>query len=105
MNVRVVERPISELGSPDVADRVYCARNREAALHAAYAGAPIKAGPPCNTPGLAANEAFAPRHGPRATPVIVRPAVAVLDGYRPRAFLAQGLTEAHGCGGAPKRKH
>src|SRR3546814_12943509 len=63
MNVRVVERPISVLGSRDVADRVYCARNREAALHAAYAGEPIKAGPACNTSGLDANEAFAHRHG------------------------------------------
>ena len=38
MNVRVVERPISVLGSRDIADRVYCAKDREAALHAVYAG-------------------------------------------------------------------
>jgi len=94
MNVRVVERPISVLGSRDVADRVYCARNREAALHAAYAGAPIKAGPACNTSGLDANEAFAHRHGLSGTPVIVRGDGAVLEGYRPRAFLEKWLKEA-----------
>src|SRR3546814_7181080 len=80
MNVRVVERPISVLGSRDVADRVYCARNREAALHAAYAGAPIKAGPACHTSGLDANEAFAHRHGLSGTPVIVRRAGGVPGG-------------------------
>ena len=94
MNVRVVERPISVLGSRDVADRVYCARNREAALHAAYAGEPIKAGPACNTSGLDANEAFAQRHGLSGTPVIVRGDGAVLEGYRPRAFLEKWLKEA-----------
>ena len=94
MNVRVVERPISVLGSRDVADRVYCARNREAALHAAYAGEPIKAGPACNTSGLDANEAFARRHGLSGTPVIVRGDGAVLEGYRPRAFLEKWLLEA-----------
>ena len=94
MNVRVVERPISVLGSRDVADRVYCARNREAALHAAYAGEPIKAGPACNTSGLDANEAFARRHGLSGTPVIVRGDGAVLEGYRPRAFLEKWLKEA-----------
>jgi thiol:disulfide interchange protein DsbC len=30
-------------GSRDIADRVYCAKNREEALHAAYAGEPLKA--------------------------------------------------------------
>jgi thiol:disulfide interchange protein DsbC len=43
MDVKVVERPISVLGSRDIADRVYCAKNREEALHAAYAGEPFKA--------------------------------------------------------------
>src|SRR3546814_11538021 len=86
MNVRVVERPISVLGSRDVADRVYCARNREAALHAAYAGAPIQAGPACNTYRLDAHEAFAHRHGPRRPPVIARRARAMREGYRTRAF-------------------
>src|SRR3546814_17354908 len=90
MNVRVVERPISVLGSRDVADRVYCARNREAALHAAYAGEPIKAGPACNTSGLDANEAFAHRHGLSGTPVIVRGDGAGHEGFRPRAFPEEG---------------
>ncbi|OYW88144.1 MAG: disulfide bond formation protein DsbC [Sphingobium sp. 32-64-5] len=93
MNLRVIERPISVLGSRDVADRVYCAKNREAALHAAYAGEPLKAGPACNTSGLDANEAFAHRHGLNGTPVIVRSDGAVLEGYRPRAFLEQWLRE------------
>ncbi|WP_037489590.1 DsbC family protein [Sphingobium indicum] len=93
MNLRVVERPISVLGSRDVTDRVYCAKNREAALHAAYAGEPLKAGPACNTSGLDANEAFAHRHGLNGTPVIVRSDGAVLEGYRPRAFLEQWLRE------------
>lgn len=93
MNVRVVERPISVLGSREVADRVYCARNREAALHAAYAGEPIQAGPACDTKGLDANEAFARRHGLNGTPIIVRSDGAVLEGYRPRAFLEQWLKE------------
>ena len=93
MNLRVIERPISVLGSREVADRVYCAKNREAALHAAYAGEPVKAGPACNTSGLDANEAFAHRHGLNGTPVIVRSDGAVLEGYRPRAFLEQWLRE------------
>jgi thiol:disulfide interchange protein DsbC len=93
MNLRVVERPISVLGSREVADRVYCARNREAALHAAYAGEALKAAPACNTSGLDANEAFAQRHGLNGTPVIVRSDGAVLEGYRPRAFLEQWLRE------------
>ena len=91
MNLRVVERPISVLGSRDVADRVYCARNREAALHAAYAGEEVKGGASCDTSGLDANEAFAHRHGLSGTPVIVRGDGAVIEGYRPRAFLENWL--------------
>src|SRR3546814_6628870 len=94
MNVRVVERPISVLGSRDLADRVYCAKNREAALHAAYAGQPIKGGASCNTAGLDANEAFAQRNGLNGTPVIVRSDGAMIEGYRPRAFLEAWLREA-----------
>jgi len=93
MNLRVVERPISVLGSRDVADRVYCAKNREAALHAAYAGEPLKAAPACNTSGLDANEAFAQRNGLNGTPVIVRSDGAVIEGYRPRAFLEKWLRD------------
>lgn len=93
MNVRVIERPISSLGSRDLSDRVYCARNKEEALHAAYAGEPIKPGPACNTSGLDANEAFARKHGLNGTPVIVRGDGALLEGYRPRPFLENWLKE------------
>lgn len=91
MNVRVVERPISVLGSRDVADRVYCAKDRAAALHAAYAGETVKNSGSCDTSGLDANEAFAHRHGISGTPVIVRGDGAMLEGYRPRAFLEEWL--------------
>ncbi|WP_210359113.1 DsbC family protein [Sphingomonas beigongshangi] len=94
MNVRVVERPISVLGSRDIADRVYCAKNREEALHAAYAGEPLKNGASCDTSGLDANEAFARQHGLSGTPVIVRSDGAMLEGYRPKAFLESWLKEA-----------
>ena len=94
MNVRVVERPISVLGSRDIADRVYCTKDREAALHAAYAGEPPKAAPACDTSGLDANEAFATRNDLRGTPVIVRRDGAMLEGYRSRAFLEQWLKGA-----------
>lgn len=91
MNVRVVERPISVLGSRDLADRVYCSRDRVAALHAAYAGETLKASPACDTSGLDANEAFAQRHGLNGTPVIVRGDGAMIEGYRPRAVLEDWL--------------
>ena len=94
MNVRVVERPISVLGSRDIADRVYCAKNREEALHAAYAGEPLKSGPSCDTSGLDANEAFAHKHGLSGTPVIVRSDGAMLEGYRPKEFLQSWLKDA-----------
>jgi len=94
MNVRVVERPISVLGSRDIADRVYCTKDREAALHAVYAGETLKAAPACDTSGLDANEAFAERNGLRGTPVIVRRDGAMLEGYRPRDFLEQWLKGA-----------
>lgn len=94
MKVRVVERPISVLGSRDIADRVYCAKDREAALHAVYAGETLKPAPACNTSGLDANEAFAARNALRGTPVIVRRDGAMLEGYRPREFLEQWLTGA-----------
>ena len=87
MGVRVVERPISVLGSRDLADQVYCARNREEALHAAYAGEPVRRVAVCDTGGLDANERFARAHGLGATPVIVRSDGEVLEGYRPKEFL------------------
>lgn len=87
LNVRVVERPISTLGSRDLANQVYCARNREKALHAAYAGEQVTGSGSCNTTGLDANEKFARAHGLAGTPVIVRSDGAVLEGYRPKEFL------------------
>lgn len=91
MNVKVIERPISVLGSRDIADRVYCAKDQEQALHAAYAGEPFKSGAACDTKGLDANERFAHQHGLSGTPVIVRGDGAMLEGYRPRQFLEAWL--------------
>ncbi|WP_323810820.1 DsbC family protein [Sphingobium baderi] len=93
MNVQVIERPISVLGSRALAERVYCAKNPERALHAAYGGEPVEAPRSCDTSGLDANEAFAREHGLNGTPVIVRSDGAVLEGYRPRAFLEQWLKD------------
>lgn len=94
MDVRVVERPISVLGSRDIADRVYCSKNQEEALHAAYAGEPFKAPRACDTKGLDANEKFAHAHGLSGTPVIVRSDGAMLEGYRPKEFLEAWLKGA-----------
>ena len=91
MDVKVVERPISVLGSRDIANRVYCSKNQEQALHAAYAGEPFKAPASCDTKGLDANERFAREHGLNATPIIVRGDGAVLEGYRPKEFLEAWL--------------
>lgn len=91
MNVTVVERPISVLGSRDVANQVLCARNREAAVRAAYAREPIASDGRCDTRGLDENERFAREHGFTGTPVIVRADGAVLEGYRPPAALAAWL--------------
>ena len=94
MDVRVVERPISVLGSRDIADRVYCAKNREEALHAAYAGEPFKGTASCDTSGLDANEAFAHKHGLTGTPVIVRSDGAMLEGYRSKEFLQSWIKDS-----------
>jgi thiol:disulfide interchange protein DsbC len=94
MEVKVVERPISVLGSRDIADRVYCSKNQEEALHAAYAGEPVKAPSPCNTAGLDANEKFARKHGLNGTPIIVRGDGEVIEGYRPKEFLEAWLKGA-----------
>jgi thiol:disulfide interchange protein DsbC len=88
MNVRVVERPISVLGSRDLANQVYCAKNRETALHQAYAGEPLRNAATCDTSGLDANERFARSHGLNGTPVIVRSDGAMIEGYRPKEALA-----------------
>lgn len=94
MDVRVIERPISTLGSRELADQVYCARNREEALHAAYAGEPLKPAKKCDTTGLDANEKFAHQHGLAGTPVIVRADGAMLEGYRSKDFLEAWLKGA-----------
>ena len=91
MNVRVIERPISLLGSRDLTNQVFCARNRPRAIKAAYAGAAITDSKPCDTAPLDANERFAREAGIAGTPVIVRSDGAVIEGYRPRAFLETWL--------------
>jgi thiol:disulfide interchange protein DsbC len=88
MNVRVVERPISVLGSRNLANQVYCAADPEAALHQAYAGEALRSSPTCDTSGLDANERFARTHGLSGTPVIVRADGGMIEGYRPREALA-----------------
>jgi len=88
MNVRVVERPISVLGSRDVANQVYCSKDREKALHKAYAEEPLRNVAACDTSGLDANERFARAHGLSGTPVIVRSDGAMIEGYRPKEALA-----------------
>ena len=91
MNVTVVERPISVLGSRDIADRVVCAKDRTRAVRAAYAQEPVQGSGQCDTSGLDENEAFAKKHGFTGTPVLVRSDGAVLEGYRPRAALIAWL--------------
>lgn len=95
LNVRVVERPISVLGSRDIANQVYCARNREEALHRAYEGMPLTSPGTCNTSGLDANERFARRYGLTGTPVIVRADGTMIEGYRPAQQLAAWLAGGH----------
>ncbi len=90
MDVRVTERPISVLGSRDIANRVYCAKDPARAAKAAYAGEPL-ADAKCDTSGLDANERFARARGFSGTPVIVRGDGAVIEGYRPREFLETWL--------------
>lgn len=91
MNLRVIERPISVLGSRDLANQVFCASNRPRAVKAAYAGEPITDSRPCDTSALDANERFAREAGIAGTPVIVRSDGAVIEGYRPRAVLKAWL--------------
>jgi len=92
MNVKVIERPISSLGSRDIANRVYCSKDKPRAVRAAYARAPLPAAN-CDTSGLDRNEEFAQTHGFSGTPVIVRKDGTVLEGYRPREFLEAWLRE------------
>ena len=94
MNVRVIERPISVLGSRDVADRVLCAKDRHAAVRAAYAQDPVPGTGKCDTSGLDENEAFAKAHGLNGTPVLVRSDGAVMEGFQPKAQLLAWLKGA-----------
>ncbi len=95
MNVRVIERPISVLGSRDLANQVFCARDRRRAVKAAYAGEPIPDTRACDASPLDANERFARENGIAGTPVIVRSDGAVIEGFRPKEFLVTWLKGAH----------
>lgn len=94
MDVRVVERPISILGSRSLANDVFCARDRKRAVKQAYAGEAITDTANCDTSPLDANEQFARSNALGGTPVIVRSDGAVLEGYRPREVLAAWLKGA-----------
>lgn len=88
MDVKVVERPISVLGTRELSERVVCASNAERALNKAYTGADLGIAPEgCDTTGLDANERFARENGFTGTPVIVSADGRVLHGYRPASFL------------------
>ena len=91
LNVKVVERPISVLGTRPISEAVICSPNKGRALNQAYDGGSITTGGDCDTSGLDANEAFAKAHGFNGTPVIVREDGAVVHGYRPREFLESWL--------------
>jgi thiol:disulfide interchange protein DsbC len=91
MNVKVVERPISILGTRSLSNAVLCSRDPRKALDEVYSGATISNAGDCDTSGLDANEAFARKHGFSGTPVIVRSDGAVVHGYRPREFLESWL--------------
>ena len=87
LNVKVVERPISVLGTRPISEAVICSPDKRRAVNQAYDGRSITTGSDCDTSGLDANEAFARQHGFSGTPVIVREDGAVVHGYRPRQFL------------------
>jgi len=87
LNVKVVERPISVLGTRPISEAVICSPDKRRAVNQAYDGGSITTGSDCDTSGLDANEAFARQHGFNGTPVIVREDGAVVHGFRPREFL------------------
>lgn len=99
MDVRVIERPISLLGTRMVSNAVICAAEPARALEQAYEGADLPARA-CDTSGLDANERFARAHGFDGTPVIVREDGAVLHGYRPREVLEAWLAAGRAGGKA-----
>lgn len=88
LNVRVVERPISALGTRALSNQVYCAKDPVKALHRAYAREPLGTPRTCNTSGLDANERFAKAHGLQGTPVLVRGDGAVMEGFRSADLVA-----------------
>ncbi len=94
LNVRVIERPISIMGSRETANQVFCAKNQARAIKSAYAGETIRDTRACDTSALDANERFAREHGISGTPVIVRSDGTVIEGFRPKAFLANWLKGA-----------
>jgi thiol:disulfide interchange protein DsbC len=94
LDVRVIERPISILGSRTIANQVFCARDRHKAIKAAYAGAPIEGSRPCDTSPLDANERFARENNISGTPVLVRSDGAVIEGFRPKDFITKWLKGA-----------
>jgi thiol:disulfide interchange protein DsbC len=100
MNVRVMERPISVLGTRSISDAVLCAADRRKALSDAYDGRDLPAVRKCDTTGLDANEKFAHEHGFEGTPVVVRSDGAVLQGFRPKEFLETWLKAAVAPGAA-----
>lgn len=93
LDVRVMERPISILGSRAIANQVFCARDRRKALKAAYSGQNIPETRNCDTSALDANERFARENGISGTPVLVRSDGAVIEGYRPKEYIAKWLNE------------
>jgi thiol:disulfide interchange protein DsbC len=94
IGARVVERPISILGTRPISESVLCAGgDKAAAVDKAYGGAELKS-KTCDTSGLDANERFAHDHGFDGTPVIVRADGAVIRGYRAKEFLLAWLKES-----------
>lgn len=91
MNVSVVERPISILGSRAISEAVICASNPKKALRAAYEGRNIAKTKKCDTSGLDENERFARANRISGTPVIVRADGAVMSGSRDRTTLENWL--------------
>ncbi|MEL6487017.1 MAG: DsbC family protein [Pseudomonadota bacterium] len=87
LEVKVVVRPISVLGTRSISEAVICSPDKKRAVNQAYDGGSITTGGDCDTSGLDANEAFAKAHGFTGTPVIVREDGAVVHGYRSRDFL------------------
>jgi len=63
-------------------------------LKAAYAGQPISDTRNCDTSALDANERFARENGISGTPVLVRSDGAVIEGYRPKDYIANWLKGA-----------